>query len=248
LIWFKHDTDAITDAKIKKLILKFGAEGYAIYFHCLELIAGDVNENNITFSLEHDAEIISDNLKIKSDVNECAIDKVNRIMLYIIELGLFESNNNYTTCMKLAKRLDQSMTSSPRFRKMIDSVKSHDKIMMSHDVVMLEEKRKDNNIKEIDKDIKIYYNCDYFALTDVMIKDYKKTYTKINIDEELNKMKLWLDANPTKRKTERGYPRFVNSWLSRAYETAKSKPIQINENPIISEKVNLYVEHEEFEV
>ena len=30
--WFKHDTDASNDAKLKKLILKYGAEGYAIYF------------------------------------------------------------------------------------------------------------------------------------------------------------------------------------------------------------------------
>ena len=62
--WFKHDTDASNDAKIKKLILRYSATGYAVYFHGLELIAAGINENNITFELEHDAEIIADNLKI----------------------------------------------------------------------------------------------------------------------------------------------------------------------------------------
>jgi len=54
--WFKHDTDASSDAKIKKLLIRHGAVGYAIYFHCLELIASDICETNITFELEHDSE------------------------------------------------------------------------------------------------------------------------------------------------------------------------------------------------
>lgn len=36
--------------------------------------------------------------------------------------------------------------------------------------------------------------------------------------QELRKMRGWLDANPTKRKTSRGIRRFVNSWLSRSQD------------------------------
>ncbi len=49
--WFQHDADSTQDAKIKKLIIRHGAVGYAVYFHCLELIIGDVSETNITLSL-----------------------------------------------------------------------------------------------------------------------------------------------------------------------------------------------------
>ena len=31
-------------------------------------------------------------------------------------------------------------------------------------------------------------------------------------------MRQWLDANPAKRKTQRGMKRFINAWLSRANE------------------------------
>jgi hypothetical protein len=127
--WFKHDADASSDAKIKKLILRHGAEGYAIYFHCIELITGDVTENKITFELEHDAEIIADNLKIKGDASFSGVEKVNQIMRYIVELGLFDENNGHISCYKIAKRLDLSMTSNPRFRELIASVKSHDSVM-----------------------------------------------------------------------------------------------------------------------
>jgi hypothetical protein len=147
--WFKHDTDSITDAKIKKLIFRFGAEGYAIYFHCLELIAGNVNDNNITFNLEHDAEIIADNLKIKGESDLSAIDKVNNIMSYIVQLGLFQEHNDHIFCFKMIKRMDQSMTSNSRLRDMIGNAKkNHDSIMMKPDFIMQEEKRKEEKRKE----------------------------------------------------------------------------------------------------
>ena len=87
--WFKHDSSASSDAKVKKLLLRYGTEGYAIYFHCLELICGDVNKNNITFELEHDSEIIADNLKIKGTAEKGGIEIVEEIMRYIVDLGLF---------------------------------------------------------------------------------------------------------------------------------------------------------------
>lgn len=135
--WFKHDTKAHTDARIKKLVLRHGAEGYAVYFHCLELIAGDIAENNLTFELEHDAEIIADNLKITSTQEVAAIDKVNDIMMYILELGLFESSDNRIFCFKLLKRLDQSMTGNNHMRKLISDAKE-----LNHDVIMTESCKK----------------------------------------------------------------------------------------------------------
>ena len=147
--WFKHDTDAATDAKIKKLVMRYGADGYAIYFHCIELIVGNVSEHNITFELEHDAEIIADNLKIQGTSDTSPVDRVNQIMRYIVSLGLFEENNGHIFCYKILKRLDSSMTSSAKMRAIITSAKqSHDKVMISHDSVMQEENRIDEKREE----------------------------------------------------------------------------------------------------
>lgn len=152
--WFKHDTDASNDAKIKKLILRYSATGYAVYFHGLELIAAGINENNITFELEHDAEIIADNLKISGTAEKSGREIVEEVMRYIVELGLFEESQGHIFCLKLLKRLDMSMTSSKKLRKIIiDAKKHHDDIMTHHDPVMInheksckirrEEKRRD---------------------------------------------------------------------------------------------------------
>jgi hypothetical protein len=158
LNWYKHDTDATQDAKVKKLIIRYGPIGYAIYFHCLELIAAEISEQNLTFELEHDSEIIADNLHIKGTSDKSGRDIVEEVMRYIIELELFEESSGRIFCFKLLKRLDASMTSNVKFRSMmIEAKKSHDTIMIPscqhHDTIMqdkirLNENTLDENIKD----------------------------------------------------------------------------------------------------
>lgn len=121
--WFKHDSDAAVDAKIRKLIIRHGATGYAVYFHCLELIAADISSSKLTFELEHDAEIIADNLKIIGTSDMAGVDIVGDIMRYLIDLRLFEESNGRIFCFKMLKRLDSSMTSNENMRKMITEAK-----------------------------------------------------------------------------------------------------------------------------
>ena len=156
--WFKHDTDSTMDFKIKKLIIRYGAVGYAIYFHCLELIASGINDTNITFQLEHDSEIIADDLRIPGTSDKSGREYVEEIMRFMIQLGLFEESNGHIFCFKMLKRLDSSMTSNQRLRKLISSAKenysslaitnNHDEVMISHDEVMKEKKRKEESRRE----------------------------------------------------------------------------------------------------
>lgn len=133
--WFKHDTDAHRDAKVAKVLRRYGVEGYGLYWYCIELIAGKIDRHNLTFELEHDAELIAYDLKIDSI-------RVEEIMKYMISLGLFERSGTTITCLKIAKRLDTSMTGSPEMRQIIHAIntekrpKCHDTIMTCHDTIM----------------------------------------------------------------------------------------------------------------
>ncbi len=129
MLWFKHDTDASQDAKLQSVLLDYGLEGYGLYWHCIELIAGKVNKDNIAFELEHDARIIAKNVGSTAQ-------KVEEIMRYFVKTGLFESSHGVITCLRIAKRLDQSMTSSPQMREIIDKFKRPDGIMIDPDKVM----------------------------------------------------------------------------------------------------------------
>ena len=129
--WFKHDTSANMDAKLQEVLLDYGLEGYGLYWYCVEMIAGKIGKENITFALEHDARIIARN-------TGSTVVKVEEMMRRFVALGLFESNGEKITCMKLARRLDQSMTSNPGMRALIASIKNHDDIKNNHDAIMTE--------------------------------------------------------------------------------------------------------------
>jgi len=61
-----------------------------------------------------------------------------------------------------------------------------------------------------------------YQVKDEDVLEWQKTYTKIDVYHEIDRMAQWLDANPQKRKTPRGIKRFINSWLSRANENVSS--------------------------
>jgi len=151
--WFKHDSNASADAKLRRVRMKYGMAGYGLYWYCLELIAMGVEANKLTFELEHDAEIIAHDTGINYAV-------VQEMMVFMCDLGLFENTDGRITCLKMATRLDQSMTSNPGMRKIISTIKNHDPIMTPsrnhHDPIMMEsckirldKNRKEKNTKDI---------------------------------------------------------------------------------------------------
>ena len=98
--WFKHDSNASIDAKLKRLRLKYGMEGYGLYWYLLECIARTIEPHNLTFELEEDAELIAAEVNIHRD-------RVEEMMLFLCEQGLFENVGGRITCLKMASRSDE---------------------------------------------------------------------------------------------------------------------------------------------
>ncbi len=97
--WFKHNSTANMDAKLQKVLLDYGLEGYGLYWYCLELVAGNVEPENLTFELEHDCRIIARNTGSSEQ-------RIQEMMNRFSELGLFENIEGRITCLKLAKLSD----------------------------------------------------------------------------------------------------------------------------------------------
>lgn len=117
--WFRHFTKALTDPKIEKLIMRHGLLGYGLYFACLEIIAGNLTGDNITFDLEHDAEILA--YKFRVDTL-----KIEEMMKTCIDLGLFEYNNvsKRVQCIKLLEYIDDSSAKNPEIKKIVAEYKT----------------------------------------------------------------------------------------------------------------------------
>lgn len=115
--WFKHDSDANRDPKLEKVLMRYGAEGYALYWLCIELIAAPIDRRNINFDLEHDAEVLAYRLKMDSA-------KVEEIMKFMVHLNLFEIDptTQRITCLKLASRLENSIIKNPQLKEIQQSI------------------------------------------------------------------------------------------------------------------------------
>lgn len=57
---------------------------------------------------------------------------------------------------------------------------------------------------------------EYYPVYESQITEWEKTYQALDVVYQLKAMKAWLEANPVKRKTKAGMPRFINAWLNRA--------------------------------
>jgi len=206
--WFKHDSDANADAKLRKVRIKYGMSGYGLYWYCLEHIVGNIELHNLTFELEHDSEILAFDTGINKEV-------IQEMMAFMVDLGLFEIDKGVITCLKIAKRLDQSMTSNPSMREKIKGIHAliPDKIMTvschSHDGVMQEEKRRDenrideNNICEPSQQGSPTIRCPYSKIVNLYhsklpmlpkisrLNDDRKTKIRARWKDELPNIEEW---------------------------------------------------------
>lgn len=144
--WFKHDTDALQDAKIEKLVMKYGLEGYGLYFACVELIAASLSsddwsrsaskngvnsKNDRAFSERSgdEQEVIRacDAMTLEHDEAILAYrfrktpQKVKEMLSYMVELGLLQYNEDskHFACIQLLKRVDNTMAQNPAIKELI---------------------------------------------------------------------------------------------------------------------------------
>jgi len=142
--WFKHETNANTDAKLKRLRLKYGMEGYGLYWYCLELIGASVEPHNITFVLEHDAEIIANDTNIHYEL-------IQEMMRYMVDLGLFESDGKLITCLKMRIRADEYTNKILRTIAINTNTPNNIRALSGHtpDKIPSNRKNKKNREKEV---------------------------------------------------------------------------------------------------
>jgi len=54
-----------------------------------------------------------------------------------------------------------------------------------------------------------------WELTKTFYDEMKECYPAVDLDLQIRAMKGWVIANPTKRKTANGMPKFINAWLNK---------------------------------
>ena len=62
-----------------------------------------------------------------------------------------------------------------------------------------------------------------------LVAHYRVTYPRLDIDDEFTRVAMWLLANPSKRKTANGMPRFLVAWLNRSLADRQRRPVWYTE-------------------
>lgn len=116
LPWFAHEAKANRDSKMKKLLMRYGAEGYGLYWYCVEHVADNVGPK-LTFEVEHDSEILAHELQIDTL-------RVEEMMRYMVSVGLFEESEGVISCLSLLKHLTPKCTRNEELKTLIREAKS----------------------------------------------------------------------------------------------------------------------------
>lgn len=59
-----------------------------------------------------------------------------------------------------------------------------------------------------------------YPISQEKVDEWQSVYQAIDVKNELEKMKCWLNANPKNRKTRKGIERFIVAWLNRSQDKA----------------------------
>jgi len=116
--YFKHFGTMRHDIKIKRVISKYGLEGYGLYNLTLESITESLSTQSPMPDLQETCEDLAEFYNGNTA-------KINEIMNFMINQGLFDLDEmtGKILCTKLYKFLDTSQTRSPELREMIKSFK-----------------------------------------------------------------------------------------------------------------------------
>ncbi|RMH40934.1 MAG: DUF4373 domain-containing protein, partial [Gammaproteobacteria bacterium] len=234
--WFKHDSFAATDPKLRKLRMKFGAEGYGLYWYILERIAAHVDVNDTGFELEDDEELIAADLGMGES-------RVVEALEYMAQIVLLEKAGSRYACPKMASRADrytsrflgktnQGQTGGNQHTNYascehgVFTRSAQGRQMCAQSTPRIEENRREQNRRDktvcaerisapTEKIALPLKNGNDYLVTNDDLTEWRAAVPGVDVLAELRKMRLWLDANPSKRKTPKGIRRFVASWLSR---------------------------------
>lgn len=118
--FFKHSTTMSADVKMKRVIRKYGLQGYGLYNAIIEKIAGALSSDKPIPELEDTAQDIA--AEFGGDTTA-----INEIMTFMLGQGLFEVNEltGRILCNKIYKFIDKSQTRSPEIRMMIEKYRQH---------------------------------------------------------------------------------------------------------------------------
>ena len=238
--WVKLSTEMFSDEKIR--VLESSPSGSEICLIWIKLIvlAGKVNDNGCIY-LTKDIPYTESML---AGIFNQPVEIVQLALGSFVKLGMIEVLDNRRIALvnwekhqnvegldrvrELAKLRTQKYRQKLLECNVVSdaTVTSRDSVDLDSELELDKEKSTSAHKRSTISELKPSFNFTIMKwddITDEMVKLWEIAYPACDIENELAKMASWLLANPKKRKTANGYPRFITSWLSRAQDKGGSR-------------------------
>lgn len=230
--WLQLKENFFKQPRIKKLRRMAGGDTYTIIYLKMQLLS---LQNGGKLVYEGIEDNFVEELALNIDENT---EDIEMTVLYLKQQGLlFESEEDEFSLPETINAIGSETASTIRSRKSRTTktlqcntdatALQHDATKCNGDIdieihidkdINTSGGAKDNsNTEEREKPIITLTLNDKseYGIDRKQVQEWQELYPAVDIIQELRKMKGWLNANPTKRKTRRGITRFVNGWLSR---------------------------------
>lgn len=219
--YFKHSSSMRNDVRLKRVIAKYGLEGYGLYNLVVESITENIETDTPLPFLEETCEDIAEFYNGNSA-------RIEEIMRYMIEQGLFsvETVEKRIACFKIYSYLEKSQTRSEAIRQLIESYKVRtDQLGFEtcpglSETNLIEEKRKDKEENKKRKE----YTKGFLAFWDAYPRkankgQSSKTYNSIiknglATDEEILSLLTIYKSYLVRDKTEEKYIKYPGTFLN----------------------------------
>lgn len=233
LDWFKMDV--AMDTKIELLEAEFGLKGFAIFVKLLQRIYGgqgyycEWNEEvRLLFSRR-----VGEGCNLVSEVVDSAIKRglfdqtlyekysiltsegiQERYLDAINKRGSIEMKKEYLLVHGAQNLKNVVINSINDNKNLINNVKN------TQNRIEQNRTEKNNNKPGTECSEQVVFRMPLkdnteFDITESQYTEFVQAYPEVDINQELKKMRVWCNSNPTKKKTKRGVMRFINSWLDR---------------------------------
>lgn len=231
--YFRHSFNAHSDTKIRKLIQRKGAMGYAVYFVLLENYCRKLfDDDQRKIVQELDMKLIASHLGVRSD-------SVHSCLIVMAELELI---------CHLSPKYDLTMVnlSIPKSLKYFGKYQVVSEEICPKENKRKEIKEKESKVKEI-KVNEVFVEFENSPLTQVLTqvqvdlqKKWIEVYGKDFCLEEFKKIYTWLAANPAKS-PKSDFGKFINTWLTRGWEShRKTLPTNFSKAQAIQDRLVNY--------
>lgn len=168
-------------------------------------------------------------------------DKVKRFCKTLESDGMITIQTSHLTSIITICNYNekQQNTSSNKSSKQSSNKSSNQQQTDSKQVINNNDNNENNDNKNTSSGVtkgkpEYKFNCtknDVFHVYSEDIEIWKEAFPAVDIDLSLKQMNTWLISNPTKIKTKRGMPKFINGWLGREQNKGGNRASKSGQKP-----------------